>query len=80
MKVGGYDNVLLPAYAAIAILFGLGLHRFSMMAGQLSLAYKYRVQAVLSIACLIQLALLGYNPFDQIPTASDLKAGAESSQ
>jgi len=75
MKVGGYDNVLLPAYAAIAILFGLGLHRFSKMAGQLPLVNKYRVQVMLSIACLIQLAILGYNPYDQIPTASDLKAG-----
>jgi hypothetical protein len=61
-NVGGYDNVLLPAYAALAILFGLGVH-------------AAQEGALLLFACLVQLAGLLYNPFLQIPTARDRDAG-----
>ncbi len=74
---GNYDNVLLPAYAIIAIMFGLGV--------QSGLAFiqthfpEIKNQAKLSICfsliCLIQFGGLLYNPSQQIPTSSDLAAG-----
>ncbi len=75
VKLGGYDNVLLPAYAAISILFGLGLHELRKIADQLQFGYKTRAKVLIHLACLSQLVILFYNPYAQIPTSEDLKAG-----
>jgi hypothetical protein len=70
LHTGGYVNVLMPAYAAIALLAGLtyaGLvrRRPSRLVGQLLFA-----------VLLLQLALLAYPLGPQIPTAADRAAGA----
>ena len=77
VKVGGYDNVLLPAYVVISILFGLGLNESLNAVSQLNVDYKVRVEILIHVACLIQLITLFYDPFAQIPTESDLQAGYE---
>lgn len=77
MKIGGYDNVLLPAYAAISILAGLGIHKLIAMAGELTEALRHRMEIMLYLACLFQLGMLSYNPFAQVPSQADLKAGYE---
>jgi hypothetical protein len=61
VKIGGYENVLLPTFAGISILFGLGLGGMLRTIKQISPEYRGRVE--------------GYNPFAQIPTKSDLEAG-----
>ncbi len=75
VKIGGYDNVLLPAYAVISILFGLGLNELLKTIRQLHVDFRGRLEELLLAACLIQLVILAYNPFAQIPTKADLQAG-----
>jgi 4-amino-4-deoxy-L-arabinose transferase-like glycosyltransferase len=71
VKVGGYDNVLLPTYAVMAILFGLGLNELFTITNRLSPDYSNRVEVLICIVCFIQLSILYYNPNAQIPTNSD---------
>ena len=75
VKIGGYDNVLLPTYAVISILFGLGLAGVLKMLKQLQAEYRIRLESLILIACLVQLVILFYNPFAQIPTKADQAAG-----
>jgi hypothetical protein len=75
VKIGGYDNVLLPAYAVISILFGFGLSELLKIAKQMHVDFRGRVEGLIQIACLIQLGILVYNPYAQIPTKADLDAG-----
>jgi 4-amino-4-deoxy-L-arabinose transferase-like glycosyltransferase len=75
VKIGGYDNVLLPVYAVLSILFGLGLGGMLEIIKQSRDDYKARLEVLIQTACLIQLAMILYNPFAQIPTKADLEAG-----
>ena len=69
---GGFSNVLLPAYAALAICFGLGLHQvfLSREAGLIRWS-PARIYA----ACLVQFLLLAYVPWHQVPSSQDLATG-----
>ncbi|MFZ0091855.1 MAG: glycosyltransferase family 39 protein, partial [Solirubrobacteraceae bacterium] len=70
LHTGGYDNVLMPAYAAIALLAGLTY-------GRLLAARPGRIVApLLLVVVLVQLGLLVYPISAQIPTAADRAAGA----
>ncbi|MGH9868017.1 MAG: hypothetical protein ACREAA_07640 [Candidatus Polarisedimenticolia bacterium] len=71
VHAGGYDNVLLPACAGLALLFGLSAHAFAYPAGG---AGEGRA-ALVSLLCSIQLLMLVYNPMAQIPTRADVLAG-----
>jgi hypothetical protein len=64
---GGYDDVLIPAFAGMALLIGLALGRLRPARPGPSLA--------IAGACVVQLALLAYNPLAQVPTSTDLAAG-----
>ena len=71
LHTGGYANVLMPAYAAMALLGGLAFGtttrgRGARLAGPLA-----------GLAVIGQVALLAYSPARQIPTAADRTAGAE---
>jgi hypothetical protein len=70
IQLGGYRNDLVPAYAAMAILFGLSLEQLC-GARSLSLSYKSTAFA----ACALQFVLLHYPISPQIPTNEDLLAG-----
>ncbi|MBN1405563.1 MAG: glycosyltransferase family 39 protein [Candidatus Omnitrophica bacterium] len=68
----GYDNVLLPAYASVAVLFGLAVNSV------IQLLSKHAMKAltiVFYIICITQFIILHYNPFKQIPTSADEAAG-----
>lgn len=70
LHTGGYLNVLMPAYAAIALLAGLTYASLlSRRRGQLA-------RPLLAAALLLQVGLLIYPLGAQIPTAGDRSAGA----
>jgi hypothetical protein len=75
VKIGGYDNVLLPTYAVISILFGLGLNELFKSTRQIQFDFRSRLEGLIHLACVVQLVMLAYNPFAQIPTKADLQAG-----
>lgn len=75
VKVGGYDNVLLPTYAILSILFGLGLEEALKTLNLVNADYKDRIEILIHIMCLCQLVILFYNPFAQIPTTADVNNG-----
>lgn len=74
----GVENVLMPAHAALAILFGLGAHsaldslrRNRRLARETARSYEILIYA----ACIVQFAVLFYPPARQLPTRQDLDAG-----
>ncbi len=69
---GGYDNVLLPGYAAVALAFGLGLHALTTPG---VLQRHHVVPRVVLVAVVAMLLSLAYNPFKQVPPASAAPAG-----
>jgi hypothetical protein len=75
MFPGGYDNVLMPAYATIAIVFGLGVHAGLRWLAELPGDDSRRLATALQVAIALQLLALAYNPLAQIPTDSDRTVG-----
>lgn len=67
LHTGGYDDVLMPAYAAVALLCGLA---FGWVA-----TVRPALLAPVAAAVVLQVFLLRYSPAAQIPTASDHSAG-----
>ena len=72
---GGYYNVLIPAYLAACLLFGLGLHTARATLSRLDADAGARGEAWLGLAALLQFALLVYNPMHAVPSRSDTAAG-----
>ncbi|HWF73640.1 MAG TPA: glycosyltransferase family 39 protein [Solirubrobacteraceae bacterium] len=71
VHTGGYLNVLMPAYAALALLAGLTY-------GALNETKRKTIAApATAAAVLVQLALLIYPINAQLPTAADRTAGAQ---
>jgi 4-amino-4-deoxy-L-arabinose transferase-like glycosyltransferase len=73
---GGTANSLLPAYAMIAIGFGIGVHRAERFFSAQREDVAALMRAGLWIACCAQFVLLLYDPRREIPTAQCRKAGA----
>jgi Glycosyltransferase family 87 len=70
LHTGGYDNVLLPAYAGIAVAFGIGCHVLTHSPERLRCLAR-----LVFVAAIAQFALLAYNPLAQIPGSADVRAG-----
>jgi hypothetical protein len=72
LHAGGYDNVLMPAHAALALLSGLAIHDLSRTDdGDRPLVPRmYGL-----VCCLVQFAMLAYNPMAHLPRAADRLAG-----
>ncbi len=68
---GGFENVLIPAHAALAILFGMAVHYFQTH----PLAVKEENSRLLYLLCIFQFLLLLYDPVEMIPSARDRQAG-----
>lgn len=75
LNFGAYNNVLLPAYAVICILFGLATHKVTEFVRVESFNNKKLLELFLYLACFIQFATLIYNPISLIPSQKDLEAG-----
>jgi 4-amino-4-deoxy-L-arabinose transferase-like glycosyltransferase len=74
VKLGGYDSVLMPLYGIMAILMGLGSHKILEIVRERS---GDRKEAVVYFSLIVQLAILVYNPFAQIPSLADVNAGQD---
>ena len=71
LHTGGYANVLIPAYAAIALGAGLAC-------GEYLCAGRERIGVPVAAAAIVaQVAMLAYSPSAQIPTRADRAAGSE---
>jgi len=77
MYPGGYDNVLMPLYATIAILFALGGHEVLRWCAGQAAGVRARVTGMLGIASVLQLVALAYNPLAQVPTRADRATGEQ---
>jgi 4-amino-4-deoxy-L-arabinose transferase-like glycosyltransferase len=73
---GGYNNALLPAYAALAVL-GVTGARVLTHAPETTGPGRRRVTAVVGVALVAQLGLLWYNPAALVPSRQDASAGSE---
>jgi hypothetical protein len=69
---GGYVNVLMPAYAGIAIFAGLASAAFSRGVTE---ARRPAAALVVSLLFLIQFGLLAYDPRGELPGEDDRAAG-----
>ena len=72
---GGYDNVLMPVYAGIAIYFGIGLAS-SLKATR----WDGKIKTVMILAIALQFAILFYSPEQQIPSPADMEQGKKLQQ
>ena len=75
LHVGGYDNVVMPAHATIALLFGVGIHHALRMIETARPEQRQRMSGYVYAICLLQFAVLLYNPLSRLPTAADESAG-----
>jgi len=74
---GGYDNVLIPAHAAMSILFGLGAGAAIAFVQKMYAGMPRRgiAETGIYLLCIAQFLLLAYNPLRQVPSREDLEAG-----
>lgn len=72
---GGYRNVLIPAFAVVSILFGLGLHASRTFFEDLDELRRKLLACLVSLLCILQLFHLRYDIPRQVPTEGDRRAG-----
>lgn len=72
---GGYANALIPAYAVIAILFGLGYDLIVTSLGKARLLNSRYALSSLYILLIFQFFMIRYNPLKQIPSQNSITAG-----
>lgn len=72
---GGWKNVLLPAYAVISILFGIGISELFKLSMQLTGIKLQVAKACIYLLSIFQLGSLVYNPAAQIPSKEDEQCG-----
>lgn len=77
IKEGGYDNVLLPAAAMLAVLLGIGWDRTVKSLPRLPTALRSGAVILMMVAAGYQFYHLRYNPLDQIPTPGNYQAGQQ---
>jgi 4-amino-4-deoxy-L-arabinose transferase-like glycosyltransferase len=75
LHLGGYNNVLFPAYAALSILFGLGIHAAFQFIQSASENKRIFMEIFIYLVCILQFLGLTYDPRAQVPTQRDLEAG-----
>ncbi|WP_437281157.1 glycosyltransferase family 39 protein [Sorangium sp. So ce375] len=74
---GGWPNVIMPGFAIVAILFGLGIQTALDAAAGLSAPRRHRVEAFLLMVAAVQFACLAYKPSRYVPLSKDVKAGEQ---
>jgi hypothetical protein len=76
LHTGGFLNVLMPAYAAIALLSGLAFGAIARRGRDRPRGWRLWAGTLVAVALLAQVALLAYRPGTQIPTAAQRATGA----
>ncbi len=77
IRVGSYDNLVIPAHLAAALCFGWGIGAIAESAPALPAA---RRTSLLGLACFlgfVQFTLLLYKPWKQVPPESEAAAGRQ---
>jgi len=77
VKLHGYDNALLPAYAAISITSAVGMGRALGLTEKMQGTTRPAMTCFILLVCGIQFASLIYNPVKLPSIYSDQKAGEE---
>jgi len=75
LNAGGWNNVLMPAYAAISILFSLGVSSIEDFLQRSPGSVAKKALYSLYLLSIVQFAMLFYDPVKQLPTQDDLIAG-----
>ncbi|HEV7499950.1 MAG TPA: hypothetical protein VGQ33_08105, partial [Vicinamibacteria bacterium] len=75
MNVGGYLNSLMPAFALLSLLFGIGWHAVRAEQADEAPSARRATAPWLTLAVLAQLAFLVTNPRSVLPSAADRAAG-----
>ena len=70
LHAGAYANVLIPAFAGLAIVFALALHDVPAFAPP---AHAPALRVFMAVLALAQFALLVYSPSAQIPASRDVR-------
>jgi hypothetical protein len=74
---GGTINVALPAFAAVAVGFGLGTAALLRLGEQSAEPRRAMARAAVYGVCLLQFAALLYDPRSHLPSPADRRAGEE---
>jgi hypothetical protein len=77
VKAGGYDNVLLPMVAVIAILFGIGWDRLSAAVMNPAGLLRSAAGILVMVFVLYQFYHLRYDPAAQLPTERNYQTAAD---
>lgn len=75
LNAGSFRNVLLPAFAILCVLFGLGVDAAGRLIRAAPVRHQGMLEAFLYLVCLVQFGALFYDPFKQVPSRDDLEAG-----
>jgi hypothetical protein len=70
-----YDNVLMPACAAAALMLGLGWDAGLSWANRIESRRRRTMELFVAVAVALQFVSLVYDPFRQVPRARDRQAG-----
>lgn len=72
---GGWINVLMPGFAALAVLFGLGFDALARAIETRGAELRSRLTALLYLGVALQFVRAAYNPFQEIPSLQDRLTG-----
>lgn len=77
LQAGGIENVLIPAYAMLSILFGLSFHAFCGFAGEMQPLKRNILLILVYSLSLLQFGsgYIRYDPFPEVPSNNDLESG-----
>jgi hypothetical protein len=75
LHAGGWPNVIMPGFALLAILFGLGVQAGRDLGRGLEAPRRRSVELLCLLVTGLQLVLLAYDPIRFVPTAKDRAAG-----
>lgn len=76
LNSGGFNNVLMPAYAALSMIFGLGINQALGWLAQWSPSGR-RFEPFVYASCILQFLLLLYNPVHELPSPQNLAANQQ---
>jgi hypothetical protein len=75
LHAGGWPNVIMPGFAMLATVFGLGVAGALQLAEGQPIARRRSVEAFVLALAAVQLAVLAYNPKRFVPSAIDRASG-----